>query len=91
MHSHPVNKVILMNFALVPKILSNLIHSYKLHTWGISVPSFKSNLITVKNVIVSFLMASEFYVGYNDEQADQWNQCHVTGLMMKIQTTEERR
>ena len=55
------------------------------------MPSFKSNLITVKNVIVSFLMASEFYVGYNDEQADQWNQCHVTGLMMKIQTTEERR
>lgn len=71
MHSHPVNKVILMNFTLVQKILSNLIHSYKLHTLGISVPSFKSNLITVKNVIVSFVMASEFYIGYNDEQVDQ--------------------
>lgn len=68
MHSHPVNKVILMNFALVPKILSNLIHSYKLHALGITVPSFKSNLITVKNVIVSFLMASEFYIGYNDSK-----------------------
>ena len=57
-----------MNFALVPKILSNLIHSYKLHTLGITVPSFKSYLITVKNVIVSFLMASEFYIGYNDSK-----------------------